>query len=159
MGGTRQNFGLSARLQVGSIDVILISHNGQLLDLAQLTSIGVDVARKDLIVCKSKYSYYAFISPSPFPLFLPLSLYLSFSPSLFLYLPLSLSPLSSLQLLIIVQSSSHHFRACLGPLVGGESSPDIITVDGGGLGSMVLKLSAPYRNVRRPIWPLDPLES
>jgi hypothetical protein len=80
MGGTRQNFGLSARLQVGSIDVILISHNGQLLDLAQLTSLGVDVARKDLIVCKSKYSCYAFISPSPFPLFLPLSLYFIHSP-------------------------------------------------------------------------------
>jgi microcystin degradation protein MlrC len=45
--------------------------------------------------------------------------------------------------------SNHHFRASFGPL-----ARDIVTVDGGGLGHVILAGGA-YKNVRRPIWPLD----
>lgn len=33
---------------------------------------------------------------------------------------------------------------------------EVITVDGGGLGSMILRKMA-YKKTRRPIWPLDPV--
>lgn len=45
--------------------------------------------------------------------------------------------------------SNHHFRASFGPL-----ARDIVTVDGGGLGHLILA-GGNYKNVRRPIWPLD----
>ena len=45
--------------------------------------------------------------------------------------------------------SNHHFRASFGPL-----SRVINTVDGGGLGHVILQ-GGNYKNVRRPIWPLD----
>ena len=45
--------------------------------------------------------------------------------------------------------SNHHFRASFGPL-----SREISTVDGGGLGHVILA-GGSYINVRRPIWPLD----
>jgi len=48
----------------------------------------------------------------------------------------------------IALKSNHHFRADFGPI-----SREIITVDGGGLGSVIL--GANYKNIRRPIWPLD----
>eukprot|EP01031_Cornospumella_fuschlensis_P036504 gene36504-44285_t len=81
-GGMLNNFGLSAVLRVGeSFDIVVISHNGQLLDNAQITSMGIDLEHKKVICVKSK----------------------------------------------------HHFRACLSPL-----AKEIITVDGGGLGSALL---------------------
>ena len=49
----------------------------------------------------------------------------------------------------VAVKSNHHFRAAFQPL-----SREVITVDGGGLGSMILR-TMPYKNVRRPIWPLD----
>lgn len=59
-----KDFGLSVLLRVrtgeiegdgdGDAEVVLISRNQQLLDLAQLTSLGADPYRKKLIVCKSK---------------------------------------------------------------------------------------------------------
>jgi microcystin degradation protein MlrC len=53
-GGAWQNFGLSALLRVGEVELVVISNNGQLLDLAQISSMGVDPFRKNVIVCKSK---------------------------------------------------------------------------------------------------------
>ena len=50
----------------------------------------------------------------------------------------------------IALKSNHHFRAHFGPI-----SREIITVDGGGLGSVILGNPQLYKNVRRPIWPLD----
>eukprot|EP01038_Epipyxis_sp_PR26KG_P010385 gene10385-13949_t len=99
-GGVWQWFGLSTLLRVNNrIDIIVISNNGQLLDLAQITSMGCDPIRYNIICVKSK----------------------------------------------------HHFRASLSPI-----AKEIITVDGGGLGSFILKCnSESYKNVRRPIWPLD----
>ena len=49
----------------------------------------------------------------------------------------------------LVVKSNHHFRAAYEPL-----AREVITVDGGGLGSVILK-SGGFKNVRRPIWPLD----
>jgi microcystin degradation protein MlrC len=98
-GGVWQNYGLSMmfRVENTSIDVIVITNNGQLLDLAQITSMGCDPLHRKVIAVKSK----------------------------------------------------QHFRACLTPIAG-----DIITVDGGGLGSAILN-GGEYKFARRPIWPLD----
>lgn len=82
------------------VEVVIISNNGQLLDLAQLTSMGIDMSQKKALLVKSKY----------------------------------------------------HYRACLQNIAG-----RIEEVDGGGLGSRILA-TGEYRNVRRPIWPLDKLD-
>jgi len=51
----------------------------------------------------------------------------------------------------IFLKSAHHFRAHFGPL-----SDRIETVDGGGLGSVIVKGGgAGFSHVRRPVWPLD----
>jgi len=55
----------------------------------------------------------------------------------------------------IALKSNHHFRAAFGPI-----SREIITVDGGGLGSVIGSWAqnvptGTYKNVRRPIWPID----
>lgn len=99
-GGVWRDKGLCALFRVGGVDICIISNNGQLTDLAQLTSLGVDPTTRDTIAVKSK----------------------------------------------------HHFRACTTPI-----AREIITVDGGGLGSAILNNPAGYKNVRRPIWPLDPI--
>ncbi len=114
-GGVWSNMGISVLFRVfyadnssdissssgnGSIDIMIISNNGQLLDLAQITSLGVDPLYKHTIAVKS----------------------------------------------------NHHFRASLDPI-----ARKIITLDGGGLGSMILK-GGNYKNVRRPIWPIDDID-
>jgi len=50
----------------------------------------------------------------------------------------------------IAVKSKHHFRAAFTPV-----AREIITIDGGGLGSAILANPEGYKNVRRPIWPLD----
>ena len=52
---------------------------------------------------------------------------------------------------IVALKSSHHFRAGLEPI-----AKRIINADDDGLSQLDLT-RFPYRNVRRPIWPLDPL--
>ena len=52
----------------------------------------------------------------------------------------------------VAVKSNHHFRAAFQPI-----SREVITVDGGGLGSMILR-TMPYQHVRRPIWPLDQMD-
>ena len=52
----------------------------------------------------------------------------------------------------IAVKSKHHFRAAFTPV-----AREIITIDGGGLGSAILANPEGYKNVRRPIWPLDPI--
>ncbi len=96
-GGVWRDYGPSALIRVGGIEIALISNNGQAVDTAQLTSLGCDPTRKTTVAVKS----------------------------------------------------NHHFRAAFEPL-----AREVITVDGNGLGSMILK-TMPYRNTRRPIWPLD----
>jgi microcystin degradation protein MlrC len=96
-GGVWRDYGPSALIRVGGIEIALITNNGQAVDTAQLTSLGCDPTRKNTVAVKS----------------------------------------------------NHHFRAAFEPL-----AREVITVDGNGLGSMILK-TMPYRNTRRPIWPLD----
>ena len=98
-GGVWRDYGASALIRVGGIEIALITNNGQAVDTAQLTSLGCDPTRKNTVVVKS----------------------------------------------------NHHFRAAFEPL-----AREVITVDGNGLGSMILKTMA-YKNTRRPIWPLDAL--
>ena len=48
---------------MGGIDIIIISNNGQALDLAQFTSLGIDPTRKSTIVVKSMQHYRAAFQP------------------------------------------------------------------------------------------------
>ncbi len=96
-GGVWRDYGLSALLRIGGMEICLITNNAQATDLGQLTSLGVDPTRKSTIVVKS----------------------------------------------------AHHFRAAFQPI-----AREVITCDGGGLGAVILR-QAGFKNVRRPIWPLD----
>jgi microcystin degradation protein MlrC len=51
----------------------------------------------------------------------------------------------------IAVKSSQHFRAAYAPI-----ARNILLADGGALTSPDLK-RFPYKNLRRPIWPLDPV--
>jgi microcystin degradation protein MlrC len=51
----------------------------------------------------------------------------------------------------VAVKSNHHFRAAFEPI-----AREVLTVDGGGLGSAKAQ-KAGYRRLRRPIWPLDAL--
>ena len=55
----------------------------------------------------------------------------------------------------IVVKSAHHFRADFGPIAEAREGGMIVTVDGGGLGSVILK-TGKFERIRRPVWPLDP---
>lgn len=97
-GGVWQTLGPSMLFRAScGVDICVISNNAQALDTSQVTSLGVDLAHKRVVVVKS----------------------------------------------------AHHFRAHFGPY-----AQHIATVDGGGLGSVILA-SGTYVNARRPIWPLD----
>jgi len=52
----------------------------------------------------------------------------------------------------IAVKSNHHFRAAFEPI-----AREVLTVDGGGLGSARGR-AAGYHRLRRPIWPLDPVD-
>ena len=52
-GGVWRDYGLSMLFRVGGIDIVVISNNGQAIDLAQLTSLGIDPTRKATIAVKS----------------------------------------------------------------------------------------------------------
>jgi microcystin degradation protein MlrC len=63
-GGVWQNFGLSALFRVGdNIDIVIISNNGQLLDISQITSMGVDPQYKRVIAVKSNHHFRAALAP------------------------------------------------------------------------------------------------
>ena len=62
-GGMRRSYGLSLLLRVGRIEVIVISHNGQAIDLAQFTSLGVDPTRRSTIAVKSMQHFRAAFEP------------------------------------------------------------------------------------------------
>jgi microcystin degradation protein MlrC len=96
-GGARRNYGLSALLRVGGVEIIVISHNGQATDLGQFTSLGVDPTRKSTLIVKSM----------------------------------------------------QHFRAAFEPI-----AREVLEVDTGALSTRNFK-ERPYKNIRRPIWPLD----
>ena len=54
----------------------------------------------------------------------------------------------------IVVKSAHHFRADFGPIAEAKEKGMVVTVDGGGLGSVILK-TGKFERIRRPVWPLD----
>ena len=54
----------------------------------------------------------------------------------------------------IVVKSAHHFRADFGPLADADLGGMVATVDGGGLGSVIVK-TGKFEKIRRPVWPLD----
>jgi microcystin degradation protein MlrC len=62
-GGARRNYGLSLLLRVGSVEIIVISQNGQATDLGQFTSLGVDPTRKSTLVVKSMQHFRAAFEP------------------------------------------------------------------------------------------------
>lgn len=61
--GEWRNYGLSALLRVGGIEIVIISANGQATDVAQVTSLGVDITKKSTIVVKSMQHFRAAFEP------------------------------------------------------------------------------------------------
>lgn len=62
-GGVTRGYGLSARLKIGGIDVVVISNNGQAIDLAQFTSLGIEPTRCATLVVKSMQHFRAAFEP------------------------------------------------------------------------------------------------
>jgi microcystin degradation protein MlrC len=62
-GGVWKDLGLSMLFRSGGIDIIVISHNSQATDLAQLTSLGVDPTRKATVAVKSNHHFRAAFAP------------------------------------------------------------------------------------------------
>ena len=62
-GGVRRSYGLSLRLRVAGIDVVVISNNGQAIDLAQFTSLGIDPTRRTTLAVKSMQHFRAAFEP------------------------------------------------------------------------------------------------
>ena len=62
-GGVWRDYGPSLLFRVGGIDIAVISRNGQALDTAQLTSLGLDPTRKATIAVKSNHHFRAAFEP------------------------------------------------------------------------------------------------
>jgi microcystin degradation protein MlrC len=99
-GGLERDYGLSAVFRIGGVDIILISNNGQAVDLGQFTSLGLDPTRYATVCVKSM----------------------------------------------------QHFRAAFEPI-----AREVILVDTGALCAEIYTPEL-FDKVRRPVWPLDPIE-
>ena len=62
-GGLERDYGPSMVFRVGGIDIILITNNGQAVDLAQFTSLGIDPARYTTVAVKSMQHFRAAFEP------------------------------------------------------------------------------------------------
>ncbi|MER9436106.1 M81 family metallopeptidase [Mesorhizobium sp. M0618] len=62
-GGAWNNFGPSLLLRIGGIEVAVISRNGQCVDMAQLTSLGIDPLHCATIAIKSSHHFRAEFGP------------------------------------------------------------------------------------------------
>ena len=62
-GGIERNYGPSMVFRVGGIDAIVISNNGQAVDLAQFTSLGIDPTRYRTVAVKSMQHFRAAFEP------------------------------------------------------------------------------------------------
>ena len=62
-GGVERDYGPSMVFRVGGIDIIVITNNGQAVDLAQLTSLGVDPTRYRTVAVKSMQHFRAAFEP------------------------------------------------------------------------------------------------
>jgi len=62
-GGIERNYGPSMVFRVGGIDIIVLTNNGQAVDLAQFTSLGVDPTRYRTVAVKSMQHFRAAFEP------------------------------------------------------------------------------------------------
>jgi microcystin degradation protein MlrC len=62
-GGLERDYGPSMVFRVGGIDIIVISNNGQAVDLAQFTSLGIDPTRYTTVCVKSMQHFRAAFEP------------------------------------------------------------------------------------------------
>ena len=62
-GGIERNYGPSMVFRVGGIDIIVITNNGQAVDLAQFTSLGIDPTRYGTVAVKSMQHFRAAFEP------------------------------------------------------------------------------------------------
>ncbi len=61
--GVWRDHGLSMVFRSGSIDIAVITNNGQATDTAQLTSLGIDPTRKNTVAVKSNHHFRAAFEP------------------------------------------------------------------------------------------------
>jgi microcystin degradation protein MlrC len=62
-GGVERDYGPSMVFRVGGIDIIVISNNGQAVDLGQFTSLGIDPTRYTTVAVKSMQHFRAAFEP------------------------------------------------------------------------------------------------
>ena len=62
-GGLERDYGPSLVFRVGGIDIILITNNGQAVDLGQFTSLGIDPMRYTTVAVKSMQHFRAAFEP------------------------------------------------------------------------------------------------
>ena len=62
-GGVERDYGPSMVFRVGSIDIIVITNNGQAVDLGQFTSLGIDPTRYTTLCVKSMQHFRAAFEP------------------------------------------------------------------------------------------------
>lgn len=63
LGGLRGNWGKTAVLTVSGIDILVVSHRQQMLDLQQLKSFGIDPNQKTVLAVKSMQHFRAAFEP------------------------------------------------------------------------------------------------
>lgn len=63
LGGLTRNFGTTAVLAVGGIDILIVSIAHQMLDLMQFETFGIDPARKSIVALKSMQHFRAAFGP------------------------------------------------------------------------------------------------
>ena len=62
-GGIERDYGPSMVFRVGGIDIVVITNNGQAVDLAQFTSLGIDPTRYRTVAVKSMQHFRAAFEP------------------------------------------------------------------------------------------------
>jgi microcystin degradation protein MlrC len=62
-GGVERDYGPSMVFRVGGIDIIVITNNGQAVDLGQFTSLGIDPTRYRTVAVKSMQHFRAAFEP------------------------------------------------------------------------------------------------
>ena len=62
-GGVERNYGPSMVFRVGGIDIVVITNNGQAVDLGQFTSLGIDPTRYGTVAVKSMQHFRAAFEP------------------------------------------------------------------------------------------------
>ena len=62
-GGIERDYGRSMVFRVGGLDIVVITNNGQAVDLAQFTSLGIDPMRYRTVAVKSMQHFRAAFEP------------------------------------------------------------------------------------------------